>query len=82
MLSRKIPTVQLQIQKALRHDKEQNIIKQCEEIEYNSSQNATKDLYEAVKNTTKHRFNSRLEVVKDVSNNVLTDSTNVLNRCR
>ena len=33
-----------EIQTALRHDKEQNIIKQCEEIETNSKQNATRDL--------------------------------------
>ena len=68
-----------EIQKALRRDKEQNIIKQCEEIENNSKQNATRDLYRAVKNITR-RFNPRLEVVKDDSNNVLTDSSDVLNR--
>eukprot|EP00794_Sanderia_malayensis_P019306 gene19306-21230_t len=67
------------IQKALRHDKEQNIIKQCEEIEQNSKQSASRDLHKAVKNTTK-RFNPRLDVVKDDSNNILTDSTDVLNR--
>ena len=68
-----------EIQKALRHDKEQNIIKQCEEVENNSKQNATRDLYKAVKNITR-RFNPRLEVVKDDSNNVLTDSSDVVNR--
>ena len=68
-----------EIKKALRHDKEQNIIKQCEEIENNSKQNATRDLYRAVKNITR-RFNPRLEVVKDDSNNVLTDGSDVLNR--
>ena len=68
-----------EIQKALRHDKKQNIIKQCEEIENNSKQNATRDLYRAVKNITR-RFNPRLEVVKDDSNNVLTDGSDVLNR--
>ena len=51
------------IQKALRHDKERNILKQCEEIENNSKQNATRDLYRAVKNIAR-RFNPRLEVVK------------------
>ena len=39
-----------EIQKALRHDKEQDIIKECDEIENNSKQNATRDLYKAVKN--------------------------------
>ena len=68
-----------EIQKAVRHCKEQNIIKQCEEIENNSKQNARRDLYKAVKNIAR-RFNPRLEVVKDDSNNVLTDSSDVLNR--
>ena len=68
-----------EIQKAQRHDKEQNIIKQCEEIENNSKQKATRDFYKAVENITR-RFNPRLEVVKDDSNNVLTDRFDVLNR--
>ena len=63
-----------EIQKALRHDKEQYIIKQCEEIEHNSKQSATRGLYKAFKNITR-RFNLRLEVVKHDSSNVLTDST-------
>ena len=67
-----------EIRKALRHDKEQNITKQCEEIEHNSKQSATRGLYKAFKNITR-RFNVRLEVVKHDSSNVLTDSTDVLN---
>ena len=68
-----------EIRKVLRHDKEQNIIIQCEEIEHNSKQNATRDLYKAVKNITR-RFNPRLEVVKDYSDNVVTYSTDILHR--
>ena len=36
-------------------------------------------MYKAVKNITRH-FNPRLELVRDDSDNVLTDSTDVLNR--
>ena len=52
---------------------------QCEETEQNSKQNKSRDLYKTVKNITKC-FNPRLDVLKDDSNNVLTDSTDVLNR--
>ena len=54
------------------------IIKQCE-VSNSSQRSASRDLYKAVKNITK-RFNPRLDVVKDDSNNVLTNSTDVLNR--
>eukprot|EP00794_Sanderia_malayensis_P005102 gene5102-5748_t len=56
-----------------------HVPRSCEEIEQNSKRSASRDLYKAVKNIAK-RFNPRLDVVKDDSNNILTDSTDVLNR--
>ena len=51
----------------------------CKEMDRTSKENVTRDFYKAVKNITR-RFSPRLEVVKDDSNNVVTDSFDALNR--
>ena len=67
------------VQRLLRRDKDKYINEQCEVIENNAVTNATKELYQTVRNITK-KFKPSSDTVKDEDGRVLCDGERVRDR--